>query len=358
MPKNARNPRGKNPTQSVMLKIGECLYRNETSGTYYALVKRHGRQIRRSLKTNDKTLAQRRLAEFRESVSRLSTDAGKRRMNFRQLCTEWLATAGATLKASSLRRNELCVQTLCKSFGEVKIGDITRDGCEAWERSRGALLCESSFNKEADVLKRALDYAVEKGLLLENPAKAIRHRRVVDKAVVIPSKAEFASLLDAVAAESPRNGEAVHLIQLLAYSGMRLGEATRIVWREVDFERRPLHCLRRRRGDEKTIRWRSCRSSPLREFSQAREERGVCSRWKRSCAWTRQRRPSLGLRSRGATALHASLPAAQLRSNAIELGVDFKTIAHGSAQGRGPARCKNLRHLPTRTRRNGRAKEF
>jgi integrase len=312
-----------------MLKIGECLYRNETSGTYYALVKRQGRQIRRSLKTNDRALAQRRLAEFRESVSRLSIDAGKRRMNFRELCAEWLATAGATLKASSLRRSELCVQTLCKSFGEVKIGEITRDTCEAWERSRGAVLSESSFNKEADVLKRALDYAVEKGLLLENPAKAIRHRRVVDKAIVIPSKAEFANLLAAVAAESPRNGEAVNLIQLLAYSGMRLGEATRIVWREVDFERGLFTVS----GGEVGTKNHQVRIVPLfpslRDFLlKLREERGSVQPMETILRLdTAKASITSACEREGLPHFTHHCLRHYFASNAIELGVDFKTIA-------------------------------
>jgi len=47
-------------------------YRNESSEIHYALVKRHGKQFRRSLKASDRQLAGRRLAEFREKVTRLS----------------------------------------------------------------------------------------------------------------------------------------------------------------------------------------------------------------------------------------------------------------------------------------------
>ena len=39
--------------QTSFRKVAE-LYRNESSGTYYAFVKRNGRQIRRSLKTKDR----------------------------------------------------------------------------------------------------------------------------------------------------------------------------------------------------------------------------------------------------------------------------------------------------------------
>ncbi len=56
---------------SGLKRIGECLYRHH-AGTYYALVKVIGKQIKRSLKTSDLTLAKRRVADFRAKASRLT----------------------------------------------------------------------------------------------------------------------------------------------------------------------------------------------------------------------------------------------------------------------------------------------
>jgi hypothetical protein len=43
--------------QQTLQYAGENPYRNQSSGIYYALFKRDGKQIRRSLKTTDKELA-------------------------------------------------------------------------------------------------------------------------------------------------------------------------------------------------------------------------------------------------------------------------------------------------------------
>ena len=51
--------------QPVFHKVAENLYRLESSGGYYALVKRGGKQFRRSLKTKDRKLADRRLKEIK-----------------------------------------------------------------------------------------------------------------------------------------------------------------------------------------------------------------------------------------------------------------------------------------------------
>jgi len=49
-------------------KVAENLYRLESSGGYYALIKKSGKQFRRSLKTKDRKLADRRLKEFKGQV--------------------------------------------------------------------------------------------------------------------------------------------------------------------------------------------------------------------------------------------------------------------------------------------------
>ncbi|MCB1094390.1 MAG: hypothetical protein KDN22_02315 [Verrucomicrobiae bacterium] len=38
-------------TEPLFVKVAECLYRNRSSGTYFAPVERKGKQIRQSLKT-------------------------------------------------------------------------------------------------------------------------------------------------------------------------------------------------------------------------------------------------------------------------------------------------------------------
>ncbi len=102
------NPESSKATQgaSPFRKVGENLYRLKTSGTYYALLKRGGKQIRKSLKTKDKELAVRKLGELREKVSRLNTDKDLRNITFEELASRWLTVKSSRIKASSLSRIE------------------------------------------------------------------------------------------------------------------------------------------------------------------------------------------------------------------------------------------------------------
>src|SRR5438552_14689712 len=58
--------------QPVFHKVAENLYRLESSGGYYALVKKADKQFRRSLKTKDRKLADRRLKVLKEQIGGLS----------------------------------------------------------------------------------------------------------------------------------------------------------------------------------------------------------------------------------------------------------------------------------------------
>jgi hypothetical protein len=83
-------------------KVAECLYRHESSGIYYALVKRSGKQYRRTLKIKDRKLAERYLSGFREKIGHLSKSAGANKLTFADLAGRWLETLRPTRYLRSL----------------------------------------------------------------------------------------------------------------------------------------------------------------------------------------------------------------------------------------------------------------
>ena len=83
--------------KTVFHKVGQNLYRLESSSGYYGLFKRGGKQIRRSLKTTDAALARRRLAAIREKVARLNQTKGSSRIAFAELADRWLNNVRVSL---------------------------------------------------------------------------------------------------------------------------------------------------------------------------------------------------------------------------------------------------------------------
>jgi hypothetical protein len=82
-----------------------CLYRSDASGIHYSIFTRGTVQIKKSLKTNDKELARRRLESLRQKVSRLNTKAGREIM-FGDMANRWPESVGGSLKPSSRLRRE------------------------------------------------------------------------------------------------------------------------------------------------------------------------------------------------------------------------------------------------------------
>src|SRR6516165_11398850 len=74
---------------SVFQKVGPCLYRYK-NGTYYARFKSGGKEIRCSLRTADRKLAERNLAERKKQQSQI--DPAKSRMTLAELCDVYLET--------------------------------------------------------------------------------------------------------------------------------------------------------------------------------------------------------------------------------------------------------------------------
>jgi hypothetical protein len=59
----------------VFRKVAECLYRYSSNGVYYARIKSDGKEIRRSLETTDRQLANRNLKKLKEEQSQIKLTA-------------------------------------------------------------------------------------------------------------------------------------------------------------------------------------------------------------------------------------------------------------------------------------------
>jgi len=74
------------------LKVAECLYRNQSSKTYFALLKKDGKQLRRSLKTQDRKLAERRLKELRNKLGLYQRQPTNKRLPFSTVAEDWFSS--------------------------------------------------------------------------------------------------------------------------------------------------------------------------------------------------------------------------------------------------------------------------
>jgi integrase len=243
-------PAAEAAASASLVNVGENLYRvqlpgdrpGKPTGKYYALIKRGGKQFRRSLKTKDRKLAERRLAALRGKVGHLkiSPDAN---FSFEEIAKRWLAVTDHTLKPRTKLRRESALAAVKPYFTGAAIRNIGKAQCEKWLSERGVIKSATTFTQELSLIKNVFSYAIENGLILSNPAAHIKRRRIVQAKINVPTREQFQSLVAAIRQsdgrpDSQRKAAAgANLLELLAYSGMRIGEATALRWVDVDFAR-------------------------------------------------------------------------------------------------------------------------
>jgi integrase len=239
--------------QQKLIHVGDCLYRSSLTDVYYAIFERDGRQVKRSLKTADPELAKRRREEYRRKVERLTADDTKT-LPFAEydkkrpkelvggLAKRWLDSVAVAIKPKTLRMYLNSVRMLARHFGVLTVRSISLRQVEQWAAQRSGGCSARTYNADLDVLRRILDYACKHGLLLENPAREITRRKLSKEKLVVPTKEQFRRVLETMRKNTGK--DSADLVEFLAYSGCRLGEAVGdslsgkppMLWGDVDFE--------------------------------------------------------------------------------------------------------------------------
>jgi site-specific recombinase XerD len=101
-------------------------------------------------------------------------------------------------------------------------------------------------------MKTVFEFGLERGLILSNPAKHIKRRKVISKQIVVPSLDQFAQLVSAIRLSDgkkdnqKKSKDGADLVEFLAYSGARIGEVVGggdanerrpMLWSDVHFDR-------------------------------------------------------------------------------------------------------------------------
>jgi hypothetical protein len=218
------------PVGPVFNKVGENLYRLESTGTYYGLLKRASKQFRRSLKTTDRKLAERRLAELRQQISNLSLTEDAH-ASFETVAKRWLDSTRHALKASTVKRRETCIKNLIPFFKNTTIRNATTRHAERWVTERGREIAPQTFAHELNALNAVFAYAIDQGLVLSNPARGIKRRKIVQAQITVPTREQFQKLVETIRHSDGRKDSqhkakpGADLVELLAYSGLPVRSA-------------------------------------------------------------------------------------------------------------------------------------
>lgn len=173
--------------QQRLKRVATNLYRSDITGIYYCILKAGRKQYHRSLKTTDRAIAERRLADKREGLRRLSAEDG-RKLLFAEfdenrnlvggLVKRWYDVIVPTVEPCTSDGYLGNIGRLAIAFFGLTARAISLRHVEDWNKRR--VDCSAStFNKELGVLRWILDHGIEHGLLLDNPARKIKRLYVV-----------------------------------------------------------------------------------------------------------------------------------------------------------------------------------
>ena len=170
--------------------------------------------------------------EFREELNRRRHQVREASpdMTFAELAARFLADGSP--RPYHLDR----LKVLLPHFGEWPIGSISKPSVREYRtaRHKEKQLTEATLNRDIEVLRHLLYWAVDEGFLTANPIARVRLPKQRRKPRPILSLAEEAKLLDAAAP---------HLRQLIVAaldSGMRRGELLTQLTEHIDLTRRVL----------------------------------------------------------------------------------------------------------------------
>ena len=150
---------------------------------------------------------------------------------------------------------------------------------DAGKRKRGATVSARNRNIEFETLKLILRYAVDRGIVLKNAAEKLKRRKQPKAIIELPSHAEFRSLVKTLR-EAPLAvaSSATAMVEFLAYSGMRVGEAREVRFEDVNLDSRKRADYRRRAGHEESSRARHPAFSKPAKSSRAPDRRSRLNR--------------------------------------------------------------------------------
>jgi integrase len=229
-------------------KVGECLYRY-SNGVYYGRIRVEGKEIKRSLRTVDKSLAKRRLADFRDQQRQ--TDRSQGRMTLATLCQRYLLTIQHQ-KPKTIECKTRIIGRIAPSAvmgdgdehrtshwptGELtQVGKIKPSECDVWlSRYKFGF---ASRNLYIGCLRELFAFAVRDRVIVTSPAAHLKSVKREKPIRLTPSFDQFKKIIADVRAQqfNADAQDSADFLEFLGLAGLGQAEASSLTRADVDLE--------------------------------------------------------------------------------------------------------------------------
>ncbi|MFT5467530.1 MAG: integrase [Verrucomicrobiales bacterium] len=218
-------------------KVGECLYRYRSNGIYYAVVRHQGKLIWKSLGTAQRSLANRKLADYRNKLSRTDVSAGK--ITLEALCADYLKSlsqAPRTLTEKGRIVDKIRKDWPAAERAQCQVKSIRPADVSTWLASYkfGA----SAYNSFLWMIRAVLEFAVDNGFIAENPASRTKAKRREKPIRKTPKFEQFQAIVVEIRdkKENRRAQDSGDLVEFMGLAGVGNAEAGNLTWGDIEFE--------------------------------------------------------------------------------------------------------------------------
>ncbi len=222
------------------------LYRDKRTKIYYVVAKRGGKQIKESLKTKSREIADEKLTEWLKDHS--DTQRGDD-LTWKEVREVWqevvLSRKSPGTQEDYLSRLD-SIERHWPGLADMKIRSITKLDCQIWIARRQTTFIPKKvdgkltkinvsprrLNAELMSLKWIFAQAIELHVILRNPAEELEPAIVTKRHPEIPSDEDFDKVIAALRMRRLHN--AADLAEFIGYCGCRIEEVAHIRGRDID----------------------------------------------------------------------------------------------------------------------------
>ena len=229
------------------------LYRHRISGCYLAVKKVEGKRREKSLRTNDRKIAERRLVEWKSNLLRVNGELEK--ITFKQLITRLLLVNQGKSKSTRCKLN--CIKKkLEKSWArgmDVEVRHIRPSDLDEWlgkQEARG--IKNTTYNGYAGFLKQAFDIAVKDRIIADSPFSKVttNWKRPQTPRRIVPTIEQFEAIVATMRSQrfTDHAEDSADFLEFLGLAGLGQAEASDLTWGDIEWAKSRLS-IRRHKTD-------------------------------------------------------------------------------------------------------------
>lgn len=213
---------------------------------YFAVVRHLGKLIRKSLATDDRALAKRRLVDFRRTLDRVDHKAGK--VTVAELATRYLATVQHLAENSLLGKRAITGRIVDEwpDGSSMFVKDVRESHVRTWLGVQSQRLGKSAYNSYLQHIRAMFRLAVADRIIADSPVAEIKQVKRDLPIRNTPTDEEFRAIVESIR-EQRLHAEAddsADFVEFLGLSGLGNAEASSLTWGDVDFEKRKIRAYR------------------------------------------------------------------------------------------------------------------